>query len=59
MLQIPIDINKTAQLVLLITYLYYTYQVNKDVTNLENHQYFQHKIGLAMGAVVGLTLSSV
>ena len=53
-----IGINKAAQLVLFITYLYYTYQINKDVTNpaiLESQQSLMHKIGLAMGAVVGLT----
>ena len=51
-------IKKIAQLVLFITYLYYTYQVNKDVTNpaiLESQQSLLHKIGLAMGAVVGLS----
>jgi len=50
-----IGINKAAQLVLFISYLYYTYQINKDVTNLENHQSLPHEISLAMGAVVGLT----
>ena len=59
-LRIPvaaIGINKAAQLVLFIIYLYYTYQINKDVTNpaiLESQQSLLHKIGLAMGAVVGL-----
>jgi len=53
-----IGINKATHLVLFITYLYYTYQINKDVTNpaiLESQQSFQYKISLAMGAVVGLT----
>jgi len=51
-------INKMIQLVLFITYLYYTYQSNKDISNptiLERQQSLLHKIGLAMGAVVGLT----
>jgi len=51
-------INKIIQLVLFITYLYYTYQLNKDISNpaiLECQQSLFHKIGLAMGAVVGLS----
>ena len=42
---------------LFTTYLYYIYQISKDVTNpalLESQQSLLHKIGLAMGAVVGL-----
>ena len=60
-LRIPvaaIGISKTVQLMLFITYLYYTYQINKDVTNpaiLDSQKFLQYKIGLAMGAVVGLT----
>jgi len=53
-----ITINKIIQLVLFITYLYYTYQLNKDISNpaiLERQQSLLHKIGLAMGAVVGLS----
>ena len=50
-------INKIIQLVLFITYLYYTYRLNKDISNpaiLEHQQSLLHKIGLAVGAVVGL-----
>jgi len=51
-------INKIIQLVLFISYLYYTYQLNKDISNpaiLESQQSLFHKISLAMGAVVGLS----
>ena len=42
-------INKIAQLVLFITYLYYTYQLNKDITDramLDRQQFLLHKIAL-------------
>ena len=51
-------LNKIAQLILFITYLYYTYQLNKDITNcamLDRQQSLLHKITFAMGSVVGLS----
>ena len=50
-------INKMAQFVLFIAYLYYMYKLNKNITNpavLEKQQPLLRKIGTAMGAVVGL-----
>jgi len=50
-------INKMAQFVLFITYLYYMYKLSKNITNpaiLEKQQPLLRKIGTAMGAVVGL-----
>ena len=52
------SINKIIQLVLFMSYLYYSYQLNKDISNpatLECQQSLLHKISLAMGAVVGLS----
>ena len=50
-------INKMAQFVLFIAYLYYMYKLNKGITNpaiLTKQQPFLRKIGTAMGAVVRL-----
>jgi len=51
-------INKVIQLVLFITYLYYSYLLNNNISNpiiLGRRQSLLHKIGLAMGSVVGLS----
>jgi len=59
--QIPIAvsaINKFVQIVLFIAYLYYTNQLNKDISQpdlLKRQQSVLHKIALSMGAVLGVS----
>ena len=50
-------INKTAQLMLFFMYLYYTYQLSKDISDAgvsNDQQSLLHKIASVMGAVIGL-----
>ena len=60
-LQVPIavvGINKIAQLGLFITYLYYTYRLNNDITDpaiLEQQKSQLHMVTLVLGAVIGLS----
>ena len=52
-----IAINKVAQLLLFVAYLYYVYELSKDVndpTILETQLTILRKLGFATGAVVGL-----
>jgi len=55
-----LNINKIAQLVLFITYLYYTYKLSKDISDagtFNNQQSLLHKLAVAMGAFIGLANS--
>ena len=55
---IVITINKMIQLVQFITYLYYTYKLNKFVSNAGiSNEYLSilHRTATALGAIVGLS----
>jgi len=60
-LQITIFVNaihKLVQLVRLITYLYYTYKLSKDISDAgisSDQQSNLHKVAIAMGAFIGLS----
>ena len=48
-------INYVAQMLLFIAYVYYTYQLSKDVSNpaiMNGQQALFRKIGFVMGAIV-------
>jgi len=52
-----LGVNKIVQLVVFIIYLYYVYQLNKDISNpeiLDRQQSHLRKIGAIMGAILGL-----
>jgi len=50
-------IHKLVQLVHLITYIYYTYKLSKDIRDAgisSDQQSYLHKVAIAMGAFIGL-----
>jgi len=60
-LQITVFVNgihKLVQLMRLITYLYYTYKLSKDISDAgisSDRQSDLHKVAIAMGAFIGLS----
>ena len=57
-LSIVSTVNKSFQMVMFVVYLYYRYQLNKDVQNatiLSSWERVLHKIAIGMGATIGMS----